>query len=210
MKEKQTKINQNTESNEMEIWKDIAGFEEYYQVSNLGRVRSKDRIIATSVNSYLKKGRVLKLHYDNKHPYLSFALHVENTNKTCMVHRIVAETFIPNPKGLPCVNHKDEDKRNNNVSNLEWCDYSYNATYKGARYRNVINRTKNGSKNSERPVLMFNLNGDFIKEFRSTYDAAREIGVSRVRIVAVCTCYRGSKQTKGFKFKYKDDYEKVL
>ena len=74
----------------------------------------------------------------------------------------------------------------------------------------MINRTKNGSKNSERPVLMFNLNGDFIKEFRSTYDAAREIGVSRVRIVAVCTCYRGSKQTKGFKFKYKYDYEKVL
>ena len=81
MKEKQTKINQNTESNEMEIWKDIAGFEEYYQVSNLGRVRSKDRIITTSVNSYLKKGRVLKLHYDNKHPYLSFALHVENLCK---------------------------------------------------------------------------------------------------------------------------------
>lgn len=59
MKEKQTKINQNTESNEMEIWKDIAGFEEYYQVSNLGRVRSKDRIITTSVNSYLKRAGCL-------------------------------------------------------------------------------------------------------------------------------------------------------
>ena len=106
-----------------EIWKDIRGYEGYYQVSNFGNVRSMDR-----VDSYCRnlKGRILKL---SNGIYKSVTLSINNVCKNYNVHRLVAEAFIPNPDNLPCINHKDEDKHNNNVNNLEWCTYGYNNNY---------------------------------------------------------------------------------
>ena len=106
----------------MEIWKDIKGYEELYQVSDLGRVRSfKSGKWQTLKNRLTPRGYYLvTLYKDGK-----------ATNK--WVHKLVAQAFIPNPDNLPQVNHKDEDKLNNAASNLEWCTAKYNINYSSAK-----------------------------------------------------------------------------
>lgn len=105
----------------MEIWKDIEGYKGLYQVSNLGRIKSLG-------NNKNKKEKILKSHYDNN-GYYSIVLYKNNNRKKYLIHRLIAEAFIPNPNNLPCVNHKDENKQNNNVDNLEWCTQKYNMKY---------------------------------------------------------------------------------
>ena len=109
-----------------EIWKDIPGYEGKYEVSNLGNVRSLN---------YNRSGEPKLLKQGNVNGYKVVILYKDGKKKTCNVHRLVAMTFIPNPDNLPIVNHKDEDKSNNNVNNLEWCTYKYNNTYGTARER---------------------------------------------------------------------------
>lgn len=105
-----------------EIWKDIEGYEGY-QVSNLGRVRS------------FKHKNVRILSTKNRGGYRQVQLCKDSTKKLCYVHRLVAEAFIPNPDDLPQVNHKDENKANNFVNNLEWCTAKYNLSYGTGRLR---------------------------------------------------------------------------
>jgi hypothetical protein len=102
----------------MEIWKD---FDEYYEVSSYGNVKSKDRIVkSTFGGEYIKAGRILKQN-DNGLGYLQVPLSYNGKSKKEMVHRLVALVFIPNPLKLPKVNHLDANKKNNNIDNLEWC-----------------------------------------------------------------------------------------
>lgn len=130
----------------MEIWKDIIGFEDLYQVSNLGRIRSKNRIVNCSdkfgnTNTRIVKGRILKPGYIGKTGHQTITL--SNVRAfTFPLHRLVAQAFIPNPNNLPCVNHIDEDPTNNNVENLEWCSYQYNANYGNALTKRSISRSK--------------------------------------------------------------------
>lgn len=100
-----------------EIWKDIKGYEGLYQVSNLGRVKSLG-------NLQNKKEKLLKTNICNG--YYAVYLYKNSKKKICLCHRLVAEAFIPNPKNLPFVNHKDDNKLNNRMDNLEWrtCKYS--------------------------------------------------------------------------------------
>lgn len=121
-----------------EIWKDIKGYEGYYQVSNLGRIRSLDRYIATVGNpsgQRLIRGKILRpskrVMSNGKDGYYSVTLYKRGVDTLFNVHRLVAETFIPNPNNLPCVNHKDENKHNNMADNLEWCTIGYNNKYSG-------------------------------------------------------------------------------
>ena len=104
-----------------EVWKDIPGYETLYQVSNFGQVKSLN---------YRRSGkeRILKqgLEYQG---YYRVCLRKNNKNNWFLVHRLVATAFIPNHDNLPCVNHKDENKDNNHVDNLEWCTYQYNNNY---------------------------------------------------------------------------------
>lgn len=104
-----------------EIWKDIEGYEGLYQVSNLGRVKSLN---------YAKQGKekILKDRISAT-GYKRVNLSKSGERKTYYVHRLVAETFIPNPNGYSEVNHKDENKSNNNIDNLEWCTSKYNSNY---------------------------------------------------------------------------------
>ena len=113
-----------------EIWKPVKDFEGYYEVSNLGRVRSVDRVVLDKVRNCerLLKGRII-IQSDNGHGYKRVVFCKEHKLINKYVHRMVAETFIPNPDNLPQVNHKDEDKSNNAVSNLEWCSEVYNTNY---------------------------------------------------------------------------------
>ena len=114
-----------------EIWRDIAGYEGYYQVSNTGNVRSVDRIVEDG-RSF--KGRILKPSYDRR-KYKIVILSRGGKLKCFKFHRLVALSFLENPDNLPQINHKDENKENNNVENLEWCTNEYNAKYKSHNYR---------------------------------------------------------------------------
>lgn len=104
----------------MEIWKDIKGFEGYYQVSDLGRIRSLDRYVNNSISGKrLLRGMVMKIYTFPRTGYCLVTL--KNCGaKTIFIHRLVAEAFIPNPDNKPEINHKDGDKTNNQASNLEW------------------------------------------------------------------------------------------
>ena len=113
-----------------EIWKDVKGYEELYQVSNYGQIRSVDRTVGYRYKGKQRiyKGRMLKQVVRNG--YLSVSLSKENKLKQKNIHRLVAEAFLPNPFNLPVINHIDENKKNNMVSNLEWCSCAYNTNYK--------------------------------------------------------------------------------
>lgn len=109
-----------------EIWKEITGYEGLYQVSNLGNVRRIGHL-ETNKNGIQRmlKDKNLKPKVDGK-GYVHVILFNQNKRKTIRIHRLVAEMFIPNPNNYPQVNHKDEDKQNNKVDNLEWCTNKYN------------------------------------------------------------------------------------
>lgn len=118
----------------MESWRDIKGYEGYYQVSNLGRVRSLDRIIVVNDRRYkeprriTRRGRILK-DYSNGTDRLMVILRKSDKGKNISVHRLVAQTFIANPDNLPVVNHLNHNYRDNRVANLEWCTYSANTRH---------------------------------------------------------------------------------
>ena len=112
-----------------EYWKPIVGYENLYEVSNLGRIRSFDRWVKSKNGSIrICRGRILKP-YTNKDGYLYVVLSKNNKHKTYKVHRLVAQAFLDNPNNLPQVNHKDENPLNNNVNNLEWCNSKYNCNF---------------------------------------------------------------------------------
>ena len=129
-----------------EIWKPVKGFEGYYEVSNLAMVRSIDRVVVDTVRNCerLLKGKVL-IQKDNGNGYKNVMFCKEHKIYNKYVHRLVAEAFIPNKDNLPQVNHKDEDKSNNRVDNLEWCTSFYNNEYGTRKKRWYETRIKNGT-----------------------------------------------------------------
>lgn len=111
-----------------EIWKPINGFENKYEVSNLGRVRGKDRYAKGKGGCIRQwKGKILKPQIASG--YAQVYLTIDGKQKWYKIHRLVAQAFLPNPNNLPIINHKDCDTLNNVVTNLEWCDAKYNTVY---------------------------------------------------------------------------------
>lgn len=153
----------------MEEWKNVIGYEGLYEVSNKGNVRNVRR------NTLLKLSK-------NRYGYIQVYLYKNGIRKGFRVHRLVAEAFLSNPDNLPQVNHKDEDKTNNNVDNLEWCDQKYNVNY-GHRTENAINtRVKNGYADPD--FIGFGLNEkEYIKQYsRIYYERNREKSIERSKI----------------------------
>lgn len=161
-----------------EIWKDVVGYEGLYQVSNLGRIKSVERIIVGKNGVTIPVKSKIKKPFDNGRGYLSVMLYKGNKGYPMYVHRIVCEAFIPNPNNLPCVNHKDENKQNNNINNLEWCTYSYNNSYNGLRER-VVDTYKKNHKNMK-TVYQYSLEGDFISSFIGVREAERITGCKTI------------------------------
>lgn len=117
-----------------EIWKDIKGYEGLYQVSNFGRIKSLPR---TYKKRYIDKEIIKK---PSKLPkgYLRVGLSKNGNTKYYFIHRLVADTFIPNLNNYPCVNHKDCNTSNNNVDNLEWNTYEQNNNYKNHNLKKYV------------------------------------------------------------------------
>lgn len=155
-----------------EIWKDIQGFEGEYMVSNLGNVMS---LVG-------KKPRILKRR-PNKRGYLRVSLHAHND---ALIHRLVAQAFIPNPDNLPFINHKDEQPSNNCVDNLEWCSHKYNINYgtcqERARTAQSIAHPQICHPSTSKKVICVETG----IVYGSIKEAARQTGLWYTSIGAVC------------------------
>lgn len=126
-----------------EIWKPILGYEGIYEVSSFGRIKSLKRRSKEDKN---ERGLILK-QKKTKAGYYIISLHNQGKEKFFFVHRLVAQAFIPNPENLPIINHIDENKSNNCVENLEWCDQCYNINYGTCIERATKTRIANYEKN---------------------------------------------------------------
>lgn len=159
-----------------EIWKDIVGWEGLYQVSSYGRVKS-----------FRKKEPHVLSSCIGKHGYNVVLLHDgKGKRKNERVHRLVAQAFIPNTNNYPYINHKDENKTNNCVNNLEWCTAEYNSNYGTCKSRI-------GNSNS-RPILKYDLEGNFIREYKSMSEAERIEGINHA---SICICCNGRVSYQG-------------
>lgn len=183
-----------------EIWKDIKNYEGLYQVSNLGRVRSLDHIRKNgkkSGNEYLSKGKVLKSAIQNV-GYMFVVLSKNGKTKGYRVHRLVAEAFISNPNNYKCVNHKDENKQNNCVDNLEWCNHTYNNNYGTKKERLKQSQQKRCGKK----VNQYDLDGNFIRQWNCFMDIERHMNIKKCH-VGICACCKGKLKTSyGYRWKY--------
>lgn len=175
---------------EGETWKDIEGYENLYQVSNTGRVRS------------IKNNKVYVLkQYTTIYGYMKTILWKNNKMKNFPTHRLVAKAFIPNPNNYPIINHKDENKTNNCVDNLEWCTPKYNSNYGKSRERCSMN---NGSN---KPVFQVDFDGNIIEEFYNISSASKKTGINQNLIAQCC---RGEKIRGGdFLWCYTDNTDVI-
>lgn len=180
-----------------EIWKNIEGFEGYYQVSNLGRVKSLKRTYYSGSHNSLKTidERILSPYRKSSH-YFSVKLRIDGICKTHFIHRLVAKTFIPNPENKPEVNHINGDKTDNRVANLEWVTRSQNIRH--AFDRKIISRTSNVA------VLQFTKDGTLVAEYPSIAVASKETGVNAGNIGSCCRGSKGYPHAGGFVWKYKE------
>ena len=186
----------------IEIWKDIEGYEGFYQVSNLGRVKSLERDVFNPRGTVIRhmKEKILVQNI-GKLGYAYVNLYLNGKMKTIKTHRLVAMAFLPNPENKPMVNHKDEVKTNNVVDNLEWCDNKYNANYGTRNSRIIQNRRSYKLGNAPKAKAVF------CEELNKTFDCAKraeqELGIWGTSIIKVC---KGkAKTTGGFHWKYAND-----
>lgn len=183
-----------------EIWKDVKGYEGRYKVSNLGNVKS---LLG-------RKERVLRPLNQSKGYYKVILYNKGNRENRC-IHRLVAESFISNPENKIDVNHKDGNKHNNNVSNLEWNTRSENMKH---AYRIGIisiskkqsedfkKRIMNSIKRKTKKVIQYDLNNKYIKKWNSINEAGKNLGIQPGNI---CSCCKGKlNKTGGYIWKYAD------
>lgn len=187
---------------EQEIWKDIDGYEGLYQVSNRGRVKSLPRKVRCAKGWTITPERILVGGVSNG--YRHYLLHSSTgIPRDLRANRLVATAFIPNPLNLPYVNHKDENRGNDCVDNLEWCTPKYNVNYGTAPMR----RRQNDSK--IKAVCQYDMDGNLIAKFRSINEAKRAIGASHHTTIVQC-CQHLRMSFKGYIWLYESDSKESL
>lgn len=165
-----------------EIWKDVYfvdkgityDYRGFYQVSNMGRIRSCDRYVKAGIkynNKILHNGKIIKPIKLKSGYYLS-SLSKECKKEGKLVHRIVAFVFIPNPDNLPCVNYKDGNKQNNCVDNLEWCTYKDNEKHSWE----ILGK----QSANKRKINQYDLQGNFIKTWDSISEAQKKLKINNI------------------------------
>lgn len=163
------------------MMKPIKDFEGYY-ITEDGRVWSEKR--KKFLTPYIRR------------TYLTVTLSKESKLYTKLIHRLIAEAFIPNPNNLPQVNHKNENKCDNRIENLEWCTAEYNCNY-GTRNARMAKSKLNG--NSKR-IIQYDLNGAYIKEWPSVRQIERDLGFNQAAVSRVAL---GKQKTAyGYKWRY--------
>lgn len=196
-----------------EEWRDIKGYEGLYQVSNLGRVKSLR----------YKRGKQEKVldGWITKERYRMVSFYKDNKRKDYLVHRLVAEAFIPNPDNKPFIDHIDTNRTNNKIDNLRWATQKENCNndiskkkYIDSSKRLYISGKSNkiiGAKGKDNPrskkIIQLTLNNEPIK----IWDSVREVGRHGFLSSCVGHCCRGKRKThKGFKWMYLSDYEEMI
>ncbi|MBD5302403.1 MAG: hypothetical protein HDS16_05345 [Bacteroides sp.] len=212
---------------ENEIWKDIEGYEGLYQVSNLGRVKSLERIESTIRGGRYIKERILSPSA-SKARYYSVPLTKNKKSRTSQIHRLVAKAFLSNPFEYPCVNHKDGNCLNNRVENLEWCTQGYNVCYAHATEERRIRmsqwleqkqknlektqksqiKTKKQRGKKPKPVCVYSLDLIPIQQYSSAAEAVKMLNIENAdeenkALQAIRACCGGRKISAfGFKWRY--------
>ena len=221
-----------------EIWKDVIGYEGLYQVSNLGRVKSLDRFCIDGRKRY---GQIMKQVITNG-GYFAVGLRKGKGQKRYLVHRLVAEAFIPNTDNKPCVDHINTIRTDNRVCNLRWCTYKENCnnsktlkhlsdSVKGEKngmygklhteeYKEHMRNIMSGEKHpmwgrhlteehkerlrllKQKKVLMYDKEMNFIREYNSSGDVAKELNVNSSAIRKCCCGVLFT--VKNYHFKYKE------
>lgn len=185
----------------MEVWKPIIGYEGLYEVSDKGHVRSLDRYVKNHGESYYFRPGALKTPRAKKNKYLVVDLYRDNEQKTCHVHRLVAEAFIDNPDNKSTVNHKDGNVRNNSVNNLEWAtpeEQNKHFYAMGLKSKNNIKKaiTAMNAANSRRIRCV-----ETGRVFKSVMEAAKFL--NKKDGSALSACCRGKRHTAyGFTWAY--------
>ena len=179
----------------MEIWVDIKDYEGLYQVSNLGRIKTLPRIkrnfnINTKQLEEIVLPEKIRKPQLTKYGYYRVGLTKSHKQIYYSVHRLVAEAFIPNPENLPQINHKDENKLNNEINNLEWCTSKYNANY-GTRNKRVSEPQMKKIRCVETDTV-----------YKSLSEASRVTGVSIGNLSSVCNHRVGYKTAGGYHWEY--------
>lgn len=172
---------QRHEDGSIERWRDVFGYEGYYRVSDLGRIKSLDRMVKHPRGvQMLRKGVMLKVHRKSKKSiYAVVSLNKKSVNHCRTLHRVVAETFIPNPDNKPEINHKNGNKKDNRSGNLEWATRSENTIH---AFQNGLITPVRGSKNN-----LAKLNEEQVLEIRrrladksiTSIELAKEMNVSK-------------------------------
>lgn len=190
---------------ENEVWKDIQGYKGLYQVSNLGRVKSLN-YHRTGKEKILKPAK-------NTTNYFFVCLCKERKQKCFLVHRLVAQAFIPNNENKPQINHLDEDKTNNIVSNLQWVTAKENINYgtHNERMAKTLKSRKRSQETIEKmsiPIVQLTKTGDYIATYQGARHIGRDLGFHQSNITQCC---KGKLKTaNGYKWMYLSDYQKAV
>lgn len=182
-----------------EIWRPIEGFDRYL-ISNYGRVKSLSRIIGFGTRNDI----ILRENYD-KNNYCDVRLTNNNLEvKAKRIHRLVAEAFIPNPNNLPFINHKDECPLNNHVSNLEWCTAKYNSNY-GTILERKSKSLKGHRTTNDKPVCTYDLEGNFVRWFKSVADAVRILKIPGLTGIYLSANEHDNYTHSGYQWRFVND-----